>query len=73
MLPHAIIASIMNDKERKVYRRKKGATSRNPEDKSVIPEGAYEPALPILKRALLEETSGVGDSDFWQPIEERPR
>lgn len=52
-------------------RKRRGVSPKTPEGRRVVPEGAFESALLILKRAFPEETMGVGDTEFWQPIEEK--
>ena len=34
-------------------------------------EGAWESVLVGIKEALPEDVFGVGDSDFWEPVEEK--
>ncbi len=52
--------------------KKRGVTPRSPEGIRMMPEGAFESALLILREAFLEETiGGVEDSAFWLPIEKK--
>ena len=59
----------MSGSERKIRR---GVTPRSPEGTRMLPKGAFESALLILREAFLEETiGGVEDSAFWLAIEEK--
>lgn len=36
-----------------------------------VPDGAYITAMGIIKRAWLDETTGVGDASFWEELRNR--
>lgn len=52
-------------------KKRRGVTPRSPEGRRMVPEGVFESALIIFKKAFPEETMGVGDTDFWIEIEKK--